>query len=113
MGKMVRGLAVATIALLGAAAAFAGSATAQQYPAKNITALVPFAAGGGADTQTRIWGGAIAPIIGHRIIIENNGAAAGIPGTKQGIAADPDGYTVLIGVASTNAINPFTNKAAN
>ena len=108
----VRTLALAA-AVVGATAAFAGSATAQQYPAKNITALVPFAAGGGADTQTRIWGGAIAPIIGHRIIIENNGAAAGIPGTKQGIAADPDGYTVLIGVASTIAINPFTNKAAD
>ncbi|MCW5688113.1 MAG: tripartite tricarboxylate transporter substrate binding protein [Pseudolabrys sp.] len=104
----------AVAAILGATAAFAGgAATAQQYPAKNITAIVPFAAGGGADTQTRIWGGAIAPIIGHRIIVENNGAAAGIPGTKQGIAAEPDGYTVLMGVASTIAINPFTNKAAD
>jgi len=111
-GKAIRGLAMAA-AVLGVAAMFAGGATAQQYPAKNITAIVPFAAGGGADTQTRIWGGAIAPIIGHRIIVENNGAAAGIPGTKQGIAADPDGYTVLIGVASTIAINPFTNKAAD
>ncbi|MBS0536423.1 MAG: tripartite tricarboxylate transporter substrate binding protein [Proteobacteria bacterium] len=110
--ETMRGLSMAA-AVLGVAAMFAGGATAQQYPAKNITAIVPFAAGGGADTQTRIWGGAIAPIIGHRIIVENNGAAAGIPGTKQGIAADPDGYTVLIGVASTIAINPFTNKAAN
>lgn len=91
----------------------AGSAAAQQYPAKNITAIVPFAAGGGADTQTRIWGAAIGPIINRRIIIENNGAAAGIPGTKQGIAAEPDGYTVLMGVASTIAINPFSNKAAD
>lgn len=89
------------------------TASAQQYPAKNITAIVPFAAGGGADTQTRIWGGAIGPIIGRRIIIENNGSAAGIPGTKQGIAAEPDGYTVVMGVASTIAINPLTNKAAD
>ena len=56
----LRTLALAAAAL-GATAMFAGSATAKQYPAKNITALVPFAAGGGADTQTRIWGGAIAP----------------------------------------------------
>lgn len=111
-GNRVRQMVIAA-ALVGVTAAFAGVAEAQQYPAKNITAIVPFAAGGGADTQTRIWGAAIAPIIGHRIIIENNGAAAGIPGTKQGIAADPDGYTVLMGVASTIAINPFTNKAAN
>jgi tripartite-type tricarboxylate transporter receptor subunit TctC len=106
--------AFAAAALVVAAVGFApDKASAQQYPAKNITALVPFAAGGGADTQTRIWGAAIALIIGHRIIVENNGAAAGIPGTKQGIAADPDGYTVLMGVASTIAINPLTNKAAD
>jgi len=107
----LRGLAIA--AALAAATFAAGAASAQQYPAKNITAIVPFAAGGGADTQTRIWGGAIGPIINRRIIVENNGAAAGIPGTKQGIAADPDGYTVLMGVASTIAINPLTNKAAD
>jgi tripartite-type tricarboxylate transporter receptor subunit TctC len=111
-GNKARQMVIAA-AIVGVTAAFASVAAAQQYPAKYITAIVPFAAGGGADTQTRIWGAAIAPIIGHRIIIENNGAAAGIPGTKQGIAADPDGYTVLMGVASTIAINPFTNKAAN
>jgi tripartite-type tricarboxylate transporter receptor subunit TctC len=106
-----RGLAIA--AVVAAMTFGADTVSAQPYPAKNITAIVPFAAGGGADTQTRIWSAAIAPIIGHRIIVENNGAAAGIPGTKQGIAADPDGYTVLMGVASTITINPFTNKAAD
>lgn len=104
---------IALAAVIAAATVAAGTASAQQYPAKNITAIVPFAAGGGADTQTRIWGAAIAPIIGHRIIVENNGAAAGIPATKQGIAAEPDGYTVLMGVASTITINPFSNKAAD
>jgi len=111
IARPLRGLALA--AVIAAATLAVGTASAQQYPAKNITAIVPFAAGGGADTQTRIWGAAIAPIIGHRIIVENNGAAAGIPGTKQGIAAEPDGYTVLMGVASTITINPFTNKAAD
>jgi len=109
--RPLRSLAVA--AVIAAATVAAGTASAQQYPAKNITAIVPFAAGGGADTQTRIWGAAIAPMIGHRIIVENNGAAAGIPATKQGIAAEPDGYTVLMGVASTITINPFSNKAAD
>jgi tripartite-type tricarboxylate transporter receptor subunit TctC len=90
----------------------ARQASAQSYPSKPITAIVPFAAGGGADTLTRIWGEAIAPLIGHRIIVENVPATSGVAGTKQGIAADPDGYTVVIGVASTIAINPVTNKAA-
>jgi tripartite-type tricarboxylate transporter receptor subunit TctC len=111
-GATLRRLAI-TAAIVAAVGLAAGAASAQQYPGKNITALVPFAAGGGADTQTRILGAAIGPIIGRRIIIENSPGAAGIPATKQGIAAEPDGYTVLIGAASTIAINPFTNKMAD
>jgi tripartite-type tricarboxylate transporter receptor subunit TctC len=109
----VRALAVAAAVAVTAVGFATGRASAEHYPAKNITALVPFAAGGGADTQTRILGAAIAPIIGRRIIVENSPGAAGIPATKQGIAAEPDGYTVLMGVASTIVINPFTNKAAD
>lgn len=88
-------------------------ALAQDYPARPITAIVPFGAGGGSDTQTRIWGEAIAPLIGHRIIVENVPATAGVAGTKRGIAAEPDGYTVVMGVASTIAINPVINEAAD
>lgn len=102
--------AAAAFALLGLAP---NSALAQAYPSKPITAVVPFAAGGGSDTQTRIWGDAIAPLIGQRIIVENVGGAAGVIGTKQGIASDNDGYTVVIGVASTITINPFTVAAAD
>lgn len=102
----------AAVALLPIALSF-GGAQAQDYPAKPITAVVPFAAGGGSDTQTRIWGEAMAPLIGHRIIVENVPATAGVAGTKQGIAAEPDGYTVVMGVASTIAINPVINKAAD
>lgn len=46
---------VATVALLPVAPSL-DSALAQDYPTKSITAVVPFAAGGGSDTQTRIWG---------------------------------------------------------
>lgn len=109
--SMLKSIASA-IALLPVALSL-NSALAQEYPAKPITAVVPFAAGGGSDTQTRIWGEAMAPLIGHRIIIENVPATAGISGTKQGIAAEPDGYTVVMGVASTIAINPVINKAAD
>ena len=108
--------------VLGAAAAAvlaaglglgAGDARAKDYPNKPITAIVPFGAGGGTDTQTRMWGEAIAPLIGQRIVVENVAGAAGIIGTKQGIAAEPDGYTLVLGVASTITINPFTNEAAD
>jgi tripartite-type tricarboxylate transporter receptor subunit TctC len=102
--------AAAAVLTLGLAA---GPATAQDYPAKPITALVPFAAGGGTDTQTRIWGEAMAPLIGQRIVVENVPGAAGVIGTKQGIAAEPDGYTVVLGVASTITINPVINPEAD
>ncbi|MEJ8573997.1 tripartite tricarboxylate transporter substrate binding protein [Microbaculum marinum] len=100
-------LVTATLALAPA------SASANDYPNKPITAVVPFGAGGGTDTQTRLWGEAMAPLIGERIIVENVAGAAGVIGTKQGIAAEPDGYTVVMGVASTITINPFTNPAAD
>lgn len=103
---------VATIAatVLGFAA---GNAAAQDYPNKTIAAVVPFGAGGGTDTQTRMWAEAMAPIIGQRIVIENVSGASGVIGTKRGIGSDSDGYTVVMGVASTIAINPQTKKAAD
>lgn len=89
------------------------AATAQTYPDKTITAVVPFGAGGGTDTQTRMWAEAMAPLIGQRIVVENVAGASGVIGTKQGIAAAPDGYTVVLGVASTIAINPLTVEGAD
>lgn len=110
--RMRRGVAAAAV-LLTAAAGFAATASAQDYPNRPITAIVPFGAGGGADTQTRIWGEAIAPLIGQRIVVENVAGSAGVAGTKQGIAAEADGYSVVLGAASTIAINPVTNAAAD
>lgn len=101
-------------AALGVATLVAApGATAQDYPNKPITAVVPFGAGGGTDTQTRMWGEAMAPLIGQRIVVENHAGAAGVIGTKHGISQDADGYTVIMGVASTIAINPQTNPAAD
>ena len=110
--RMRRGVAAAAV-LLTAAVGFAATASAQDYPNRPITAIVPFGAGGGADTQTRIWGEAIAPLIGQRIVVENVAGSAGVAGTKQGIAAEADGYSVVLGAASTIAINPVTNAAAD
>jgi tripartite-type tricarboxylate transporter receptor subunit TctC len=104
-------LAAAMLATMGTAT---GVAHAQDdYPNKPITAIVPFGAGGGTDTQTRMWGEAMAPITGQRVVVENVPGAAGVIGTKQGIASDSDGYTVVMGVASTIAINPFTVPEAD
>lgn len=114
---VLRGLAASPAAVPAIAAALSGFgpgvALAEKFPSKRITAIVPFGAGGGSDTQTRIWGETIAPLIGQRVIVENVPGSAGVAGTKRGITADPDGHTVVVGVASTMTINPFTNKAAD
>lgn len=105
-------LGVAAVAM--AAIGLSSVATfAQEYPNRPITAVVPFGAGGGADTQTRIWGEAMAELTGQRIVVENVAGSAGVAGTKQGISAEPDGYTVVMGAASTIAINPVSNPAAD
>jgi len=109
-GIRLFGGAVLVAATLGSGL---GTALAQDYPDRPITAVVPFGAGGGADTQTRIWGEAMAPLIGQRIVVENVAGAASVAGTKQGIAAEPDGYTVVMGAASSIAINPASNPAAD
>lgn len=101
---------------LGATAAVAAlhlashSAPAQEYPTKPIKVIVPFAAGGGTDVLARIWGEAMSPRLGQRIVVENQGGGNGAPGTLAGIKATPDGYTLVMGVASTMAINPHMMK---
>lgn len=109
-GMLQLGAAAIAIAATGLGL---GAAMAQDYPNRPITAVVPFGAGGGADTQTRIWAESFADIAGQRIVIENVPGTAGVAGTKQGINAEPDGYTVVMGTASTIAINPVSNPAAD
>lgn len=100
--------------LVGAAAALVVSFTApvmaQDYPNQPIKVIVPFGAGGGTDIATRMWADLVGEKLGQRVLVENMGGARGSIGTKAGIAAEPNGYTLFAGVASTQAINPFTMK---
>ena len=73
-----------------------GSASAQDYPTRSITIVVPAAAGGPTDTISRITAQAISKLLGQQITIENAGGAGGIIGTGRVVRADPDGYTLLI-----------------
>ena len=98
-----------TVALAGAAlAAMVLPAAAQDYPTKPVKVIVPFAAGGGTDVYGRIWAEEMSKEFGQRFLVENQPGAAGAIGTKAGIASPPDGYTLILGTASTIAINPHT-----
>ena len=88
-----------SIAALAAAAAFALSsfaASAQTYPERTITVVVPFAAGGPTDTVTRLVAEAMSKDLGQQVIVENVGGAGGTLGAGRVASAEPDGYTLLL-----------------
>jgi len=89
--KTVTGLAAAAAVSL-----FALSASAQNYPERNITMVVPFSAGGPTDTVARLVAESMSKDLGQQIIVENVGGAGGTLGAGRVAAADPDGYTVLL-----------------
>jgi tripartite-type tricarboxylate transporter receptor subunit TctC len=91
-------------AVLAALALLATGASAQQaWPARNVTLIVPFAAGGGIDASARVQALALAEVLGQGVIVENIGAAGGTVGTGRAAKAEPDGYTLLIGNSGTHA----------
>jgi tripartite-type tricarboxylate transporter receptor subunit TctC len=81
-------------------------AAAQNYPAKPIRLVVPFAPGGPADVIGRIIGQQLDIILGQSIVVENRGGAGGTIGARLAAMADPDGYTVMFANTSTMIINP-------
>jgi tripartite-type tricarboxylate transporter receptor subunit TctC len=79
--------------------------SAADYPARPITLVVPYAAGGGNDLIARIVAERMSANLGQPIVIENRGGAGGTIATRQVAKAEPDGYTLLIATSSL-AINP-------
>jgi len=99
-----------TIAAAAALWGLAGAAAAQDWPARPITLVVPFAAGGGVDVSARIQAQRMSEMLGQSIIVENVGAAAGMAGGQRVAKAAPDGYTLLIGNTGTHAYNQSLYK---
>ncbi|MYN13056.1 ABC transporter substrate-binding protein [Pusillimonas sp. TS35] len=89
---------------------FAGAAAAADYPAKPITLIVPFAAGGTTDIVGRIVSDELGKALGQPIVVENRAGAGGSIGTASLAAAKPDGYTLGIATVSTHGINPVVYK---
>jgi tripartite-type tricarboxylate transporter receptor subunit TctC len=80
-----------------------GSAHAQDYPKRPITLIVPFAAGGASDVIARTVAEQMGVALGQTIVIENIGGAGGSTALTRAARAAPDGYTIAIGNAGTNA----------
>jgi len=83
--------------------------SAQTYPAKAITLVIPFAAGGSNDIVGRAIGKKLTEAWGQPVVVENRSGAGGLIGSADVAAAAPDGYTLLL-ISSTFTINPAIRK---
>ena len=98
-------LSALALALLGTA-----HASAQTYPSRTVTVVVPFPAGGSVDGVARILVQKLNETVGQHFIVENRpGGASGTVGANAVAKAAPDGYTLLVS-ASVHVINPFLYK---
>lgn len=83
-----------------------GVAVAQDYPTKPIRVVVGFPPGGGADFVARLVAQKLGDVINQQVIVDNRAGANGIIATEMVAKSAPDGYTLLLGVSATHAINP-------
>ena len=104
----VGAIAAFAVALLGL---LPSSATAQSYPSRTVSVVVPFPAGGSVDGVARILVQKLNETVGQHFVVENRaGGASGTVGANAVAKAAPDGYTLLLS-ASVHVINPFLYKS--
>jgi len=97
-----------------AALAFSAAATAQEFPSRTITVVVPFAAGGPTDTVARLISQSMAKSLGQTVIVENVAGAGGTIGPKRVAAAKADGYTlVLMHIGISTSVSLYRNLGYN
>ena len=87
-----------------------GAAFAQTYPSRPVKVVVPFPAGGGTDALTRFVAKGMEQRLGQPFIVENRAGAGTTLGATAVARADADGYTILVGTASTFAAAPGLYK---
>jgi tripartite-type tricarboxylate transporter receptor subunit TctC len=99
---------------VGLASAALPAAAQDKYPTKPVRIIVPYAPGGATDIVSRVLGEQLRVILGQPFVTENKPGAFGIVAIEEMARAKPDGYTLMIGNVSTNAITPvvFPKKFA-
>src|SRR5262245_62674086 len=89
-----------------------GVASAQDFPTRPVTMVIPFAAGGPQDTIGRIIAQRMSELLGQQVVVENVGGAGGMTGSKRVADAKPDGYTMVLGSVGTHAQNQKIGRAS-
>jgi tripartite-type tricarboxylate transporter receptor subunit TctC len=93
------------MAVLFATFALAVSASAETFPSRPITIIVPFAAGGPSDAMTRILAERMKITLGETVLVENVTGAGGSIGVGRAVRSPPDGYTISFGHLGTHVAN--------
>ena len=105
--RAMRGKTTIRIAIVAAMLAAVGlGAEAQSWPSRSVKVVVPFPAGGSADTLGRIAADHLTVALGQTFIAENRGGAGGLIGAEAVAQAEPDGYTLLVSSIASNVIAP-------
>ena len=102
----------AVLAVLVAHLLMFQAAQAQTYPDRPIKLVVPSPAGGPPDVMARLLSDKMAVALGQPVVVENRGGAGGTIGARSVLAAEPDGYTLLMGSTSTLLVAPSIYKNA-
>ncbi|VCU71001.1 Tripartite tricarboxylate transporter family receptor [Pigmentiphaga humi] len=103
MPALLRNLGLAALA----AATFASAAVqAEDYPARAVRIIAPFAAGTGPDANAREIAAELTKVLGQTVFVDNRPGASGIIGTEAAARAAADGYTLYIGTTSTLSVLP-------
>jgi tripartite-type tricarboxylate transporter receptor subunit TctC len=108
---MKRRTAAASLAIAALGLALHGAATAQTYPDKPVRIINPFPAGGSGDAVLRTVFDRVGAALGQPFVYEARTGAAGSIGTDYVAKAAPDGYTLILGTASTFGANSSTQKS--
>lgn len=104
-GALAAGLSLAAMLATGS------PSLAQDFPDRQITMVVPFAAGGSTDVVGRIIAQKMSDELGQQVIVQNVAGAGGNLGADNVARAEPDGYTILMGTVATHALNPLILKS--
>ena len=107
--RLIRQLLATTCLSVTANLIYLGTASAQTYPTRQITMMVPFGAGGSTDIVGRITAQAMAKNLGVPVVVLNKGGVGGTLGTQQATTMPADGYSILMSTTSTLVVGPLTN----